>query len=68
MIEEDKGSHLYPHVSFPQELHPKKNEFWNLILVYVDSEAMSSIYRGSSGMVNRSIWLLKVEKDKLSPV
>ena len=23
IIEEEKGSHLYPHVSFPQELHPK---------------------------------------------
>jgi len=25
--DEDKVSHLYPYVSFPQELHPKKNKF-----------------------------------------
>jgi len=27
MTEEEKGSKLYPHVSFPQELHTKKRYF-----------------------------------------
>jgi hypothetical protein len=44
---------MYLHVRFPQEFHPKKKVLWYLFKVYVENEAMSSIYRGRFVMDSR---------------
>lgn len=50
--EDERGSHMCHHVRFPQELHPKKGTLVYLFEVFVESEAMLSIYRGSLVMAN----------------
>jgi hypothetical protein len=59
---------MYLHVRFPQEFHPKKKVLWYLFKVYVENEAMSSIYRGRFVMDSKVYELSKFKRCMLNKI